>query len=43
VKQQWQVDRTFNPDPDNKHMEKVIANWKKAVERSKNWYDSHVD
>jgi glycerol kinase len=43
VKQQWQVDWTFNPDPDNKHMEKVIANWKKAVERSKNWYDSHVD
>jgi glycerol kinase len=43
VKQQWQVDLTFSPDPDNRNMEKVIANWKKAVERSKNWYDSHVD
>jgi glycerol kinase len=41
VKQQWQADRTFEPEPDNEEIGKVIANWKKAVERSKHWYDSH--
>lgn len=38
IKTQWQVDEIFNPNPDKSKTEKTIANWKKAVERSKNWY-----
>jgi glycerol kinase len=41
LKQQWQVDRAFEPDDKQSSYQKVIANWKKAVERSKYWYDSH--
>ncbi len=39
IKQQWQVDKTFNPVTDTTQIKKVIKDWKKAVERSKNWYD----
>lgn len=41
VKQQWQVDKKFIPISDKTEIQKVIKDWKKAVERSKNWYDSH--
>jgi glycerol kinase len=41
VKNQWQIDREFNPDDHNPVIEKAIKDWTKAVERSKNWYDSH--
>ena len=41
VKNQWQIDKTFDPVGDTAEMEKVIRDWKKAVERSKNWYHSH--
>lgn len=41
VKQQWQVDRKFIPIVDKTEIRKVIKDWEKAVERSKNWYDSH--
>jgi len=41
VKKQWQVDRKFTPISDKTEIKKVIKDWKKAVERSKNWYDSH--
>ena len=40
IKKQWQVDRKFTPQS-SEEFKKVIANWNKAVERSKGWYDSH--
>jgi len=41
IKMQWQVDREFVPSPKNSKIEKTVANWEKAVSRSKNWYNSH--
>ncbi len=41
VKQQWQIDKTFSPVAETEQFQKVISNWKKAVERSKHWYDTH--
>lgn len=41
IKQQWQVDKTFEPVSDTTQIKKVVKDWKKAVERSKSWYDSH--
>jgi glycerol kinase len=41
VKHQWQVDRRFLPAVNRYEFAKVLKNWSKAVERSKNWYDSH--
>ena len=41
VKKQWQIDRTFAPKEDPEKFRQVISNWKKAVERSKAWYESH--
>lgn len=40
VKEQWQVDRKFQPAENREKFEKIISNWKKAVERSKAWYES---
>ena len=41
LKQQWQVDKEFIPVSDSSKIKKAIVDWKKAVERSKGWYDSH--
>ena len=41
IKKQWQVDRTFEPVSGTNQINKTIKDWKKAVERSKRWYDSH--
>jgi glycerol kinase len=41
VKNQWHIDRTFEPVGETEEIKKVIRDWKKAVERSKNWYISH--
>jgi len=41
VKNQWKVDKTFEPVSNTSEIDKVIRDWKKAVERSKNWYTSH--
>ncbi|RLD87535.1 MAG: glycerol kinase, partial [Bacteroidetes bacterium] len=41
LKNQWQVDKVFAPDDDLTMMKQVIANWKRAIELSKNWYLSH--
>ncbi len=38
IKEQWQIDRKFLPELNNDETQKSVANWKKAVERSKNWY-----
>lgn len=37
LKGQWQVDRTFIPSEKETGIDKTIANWKKAIERCKNW------
>ena len=41
IKKQWQIDKTFLPEQNPEEFRQVIANWKKAVERSKRWYESH--
>jgi glycerol kinase len=41
IKTQWQVDKIFEPVADKTEIKKVIKDWKRAVERSKNWYGSH--
>jgi len=38
IKQQWQVDRIFDPASDSDQTRKLIKDWKRAVERSKHWY-----
>ena len=40
IKKQWQVDKEFVPNSDKAKIKKEIAVWEKAVERSKNWYES---
>jgi glycerol kinase len=40
IKHQWQEDRVFEPDINSSDFSKVIANWNKALERSKGWYES---
>ncbi len=41
VKKQWQVDRVFYPGDNLEKIRDVITNWKRAIELSKNWYQSH--
>ena len=36
---QWQADRTFEPRMDRGNAETLLAAWRKAVERSKDWAD----
>jgi glycerol kinase len=37
VKKQWSIDKTFKPEMDGKDTEKLLADWKKAVERTRGW------
>ncbi|WP_343673658.1 glycerol kinase GlpK [Chitinophaga sp.] len=37
VKKQWSIDRTFKPELDGQNTEKLLADWKKAVERTRGW------
>jgi glycerol kinase len=39
IKRQWQMDKTFEPNKDTIQIKKIIKDWKKAVERSKHWYE----
>ena len=39
IKQQWMVDRKFEPSMEHKKTEILRAKWKKAVSRSQNWID----
>jgi glycerol kinase len=39
IKQQWQVDKIFVPVLDTDTSRKLIKDWKRAVERSKHWYE----
>lgn len=38
IKNQWQVDAIFEPTAETTKIEKVITDWRRAVERSKHWY-----
>lgn len=37
VAEQWAVDRTFEPQMSTDQRDSLYANWKRAVERSRNW------
>jgi glycerol kinase len=39
LQEQWQVDRTFEPQMQKSQVNELRAGWTKAVERSKNWVD----
>ncbi len=34
----WQIDRVFSPAPHTRELDRIVGNWKKGVERSKQWY-----
>ncbi len=40
VKQQWVEERSFIPETDQEQQNSLVANWNKALERSKNWYNT---
>ncbi|MFW6289408.1 MAG: glycerol kinase GlpK, partial [Mariniphaga sp.] len=40
LKAHWKSDREFFPDDKQESFKEVIANWRKAVERSKGWYEA---
>ncbi len=40
IKKQWQIEKVFEPETDLSGLDEMITNWKKALERSKNWYSS---
>ena len=35
IRQQWKVDRTFEPDPEPGNFDEIIKGWNKALERSR--------
>ncbi len=39
IKQQWAVDKKFEPDMDKEKVCNMLHYWKKAVDRSKNWIE----
>lgn len=39
IKKQWTVDKVFKPEMDVEKGKQMLAYWKKAVERSKNWIE----
>ena len=40
LKALWQVEKTYSPSKDINYTEKLVANWQKGIQRSKNWIDS---
>lgn len=40
ISQQWQIEKSFVPEINSAEMDKRKLLWKKAVERSKNWYSN---
>ncbi len=36
---QWRVERRFEPGMSRDRVESLMAGWRKAVERAKNWAD----
>ncbi len=43
IKKQWQIDRTFIPEAPAGKYDLLKGNWKKAIERSRGWYESHEE
>ncbi len=39
IAEQWSIDRVFEPKLDRARVEELMAGWRKALERSKNWVD----
>jgi glycerol kinase len=37
VRKHWLLDQTFSPGTDKDKQQRYFRNWKKAVERAKNW------
>ncbi len=37
VRQNWQIDRTFNPDMEAEKRQTMLEGWEKAVERTRGW------
>jgi len=42
IKKQWNIDRKFIPEMDQKKASILKAKWKKAVSRSQNWIDQEL-
>ncbi|MFT5386155.1 MAG: glycerol kinase [Saprospiraceae bacterium] len=40
ISQNWQIDKTFEPEMENGQRDKLYKGWKKAVERSMGWEDA---
>ncbi len=40
IKQQWAEERSFIPESGPEQLNNLITNWNKALERSKNWYNT---
>ena len=40
IAKQWAVDRVFEPKMDRDHVGAITADWRRAVERSKNWIEA---
>lgn len=43
LKDDWQLERTFNPNMENTKQQKLYAKWQKAVERVKGWEEEMED
>lgn len=41
LKNQWSINKTFNPKMETKKVEELLKQWHKAVSRSANWIDYH--
>jgi glycerol kinase len=39
LKDQWSIDKVFNPDMDQANAKSLLKDWHKAVSRSKNWIE----
>jgi glycerol kinase len=39
MRENWQVDRTFEPQWSEDQRESGYAQWKKAIERTRGWVD----
>ncbi|HEX5057433.1 MAG TPA: glycerol kinase GlpK [Gammaproteobacteria bacterium] len=37
IAQQWQIDRRFEPQMNKSRREELLGDWRKAIERAKNW------
>lgn len=43
IAQKWNVDKTFNPEMNEQHKEKIYNGWKKAVSRALKWQETEKE